>query len=357
MNGEDYKSANAGYERGNAILDEVSARLAAQAQSVYRDGVNCPGIGKLHFVWVALEGDLPAQARSLHCKRNLNCMPNQLCPWCLADDLEVPFSDFRPVAAWRRTVGASRPWTTESPMLGIAGAEHEVFLAKDLFHLCHLGAEGNNIPDKLSWAYREFKRFCVQRNATPMVKHFTKENLGWSSLNSYPQCSFKGSDTRLILGFVLQTMRNPRVALDDIASEALLAASAMDDFLRLIFGLKDNTGCKQALLSVQEGSRALMLLKTWIQKFYSCARLCFDRNLRFFSLTPKYHFLLHVALDVEQQLSDCEREGGQFILNPGLFATQMAEDATGRSSRISRTVHVRTTALRVAQRLANHLQK
>ena len=26
------------------------------------------------------------------------------------------------------------------PMLGIAGAGHEVFLAKDLFHLCHLGA-------------------------------------------------------------------------------------------------------------------------------------------------------------------------------------------------------------------------
>ena len=25
-------------------------------------------------------------------------------------------------------------------MLGIAGAGHEVFLAKDLFHLCHLGA-------------------------------------------------------------------------------------------------------------------------------------------------------------------------------------------------------------------------
>ena len=140
MNGEEYKNANAVYERGNAILDEVGARLAAQAQSAYLDGVNCPGIGKLHLVWVALEGDLPAQARAFHCKRNFNCMPNQLCPWCLADDFQVPFTDFRPVAAWRSTVGASRPWTTESPMVDIAGAGHEVFLAKDLFHLCHLGA-------------------------------------------------------------------------------------------------------------------------------------------------------------------------------------------------------------------------
>ena len=213
-----------------------------------------------------------------------------------------------------------------------------------------LRQEGNNIPDKLSLAYCEFKRFCASKGETPMVKHFTKDNLGWSSLNSYPHCSFKGSDTRLILGFVLQVMLNPRVPLDDIASDALLAASAMDDFLRLIFGLKDNTGCKQALLSLQEGSRALVLLKTWIEKFYSCARLCLDRRLRFFGMTPKYHFLLHVALDIEKQLYECEQHGGQFILNPGLFATQMAEDATGRSSRMSRTVHVRTTALRVAQK-------
>lgn len=210
--------------------------------------------------------------------------------------------------------------------------------------------EGNNIPDKLSSAYGEFKRFCTIKGATPMVKHFTRDNLGWSSLNSYPQCSFKGSDTRLILGFVLQIMLNPRVPLDDIASEALLAASAMDDFLRLIFGLKDSTGCKQPLLSREDGARALVLLKTWIEKFYACARLCLDRNLRFFGMTPKYHFLLHVALDLEQQLSKCEQNGSQFILNPGLFATQMAEDATGRSSRMSRTVHVRTTALRVAQK-------
>ena len=131
---------NAGYEVGNAVLDEISTHLAAQATDVYINGVECMEVGTLRLVWVALEGDLPAQARACHLKRNFNCMPNQLCPWCLADDHEVPFSDYRQNATWRATSGTQRPWTTESPFHGIPGGDNELFLAKDLFHLCHLGA-------------------------------------------------------------------------------------------------------------------------------------------------------------------------------------------------------------------------
>ena len=50
----------------------------------------------------------------------------------------------------------------------------------------------------------------------------------------------------------------------------------------------------------------------------------------FFPLTPKFHFLLHVAADLKEQLSRMQSTD-RYILNPGLFATQMAEDATGRS--------------------------
>lgn len=140
MNGKDYKEGHAGYELGNVILDELCSSLASQASSVYSDGVACPEGGRAHLVWVALEGDLPAQARACHVKRNFNCMPNGLCPWCHADDLTIPFSDLRPCATWRSTVGASRPWTAPGPFSQIPGGDHELFLAKDLFHLCHLGA-------------------------------------------------------------------------------------------------------------------------------------------------------------------------------------------------------------------------
>ena len=141
MNSEVYKDAHCGYEQGNAILDGVSMQLALDAQLLFNQGFFALGIGTLYFICVGAEGDLPAQARSFHVRRNFNCQPNELCPWCLATDREaLPFSDYRPQAAWRATVSASRPWSAPSPMSLIPGGDHEIFLAKDLFHLAHLGA-------------------------------------------------------------------------------------------------------------------------------------------------------------------------------------------------------------------------
>ena len=57
---------------------------------------------------------------------------------------------------------------------------------------------------------------------------------------------------------------------------------------------------------------------------------------------------MHVAHDLAVQLNRVR--DGEYILNPALFATQMAEDATGRSCRMARTVHVLTSNMRVAQK-------
>lgn len=167
-------------------------------------------------------------------------------------------------------------------------------------------------------------------------------------MQTYPACSFKGSDTRLILGFVIAVVERGVVDVeDDIAGLAFSAAKSMDNFLRLVFGLKADSGCRKAVLDKTEGSRALNFLTAYLEKFYAAARSCFDQRLCFFKLTPKFHYLMHVALDLEKQLN---HQGAVNVLSPGLFATQMAEDATGRSCRISRTCHVRTTSLRVAQK-------
>ena len=79
-----------------------------------------------------------------------------------------------------------------------------------------------------------------------------------------------------------------------------------------------------------------------------CAQKCYEKSLCFFVLTPKYHYLMHVAHDLSIQLS--RTNDGEFVLNPAIFATQMAEDATGRSCRMSRSVHVLTSSMRVAQK-------
>ena len=81
-------------------------------------------------------------SRAFHCKRNFGCVPNAMCYWCLANDNDYPFTDPSRTALWRSTLSASPPWagSSPSPFLKIPGGDADVFLAKDLFHLCHLGA-------------------------------------------------------------------------------------------------------------------------------------------------------------------------------------------------------------------------
>ena len=141
LNAEQYKKWNTGsYATGNAVLDEVSDHLAKQATQAYTEGILSKALGRFHLVWIGLEGDLPAQARCYRLKRHFSCIPNRMCPWCQADDLEVPFTDFRDCAVWRGTVNENLPWDSQGPFCQIPGGNSTKFLALDLFHLCHLGA-------------------------------------------------------------------------------------------------------------------------------------------------------------------------------------------------------------------------
>lgn len=160
-------------------------------------------------------------------------------------------------------------------------------------------------------------------------------------MHKYPSCSFKGSDTRLFLLFVIHFLERQEVDLDEISAEAYCCAKAIQDFLSLVFTQK------HPFLHREEGSEALALLNLWSDKYHQCALKCHRRNLCFFSLTPKFHFLLHVAADIQLQLDDCSSD---FILNPALFATQMAEDYVGRSCRVARSVHPSAVSKRSAQK-------
>ena len=141
-------------------------------------------------------------------------------------------------------------------------------------------------------------------------------------MRAYPTCSFKGSDCRLILGFVLQVLEQPSYIFDDVEERIYIATKSIDDFLH-VFGSKCDSGCRKVLFDRNEGARALALLTLWTEKFYLCAQLCLDQQRCFFPLTPKYHYLLHVAADLRSQLTKLGNSSGH-VLNPAAFATQMA---------------------------------
>ena len=245
---EDYKAFNQGYEQGNDVVDSLMQHFAGQARTAFYDGIRIPEHGVWYLIFVAHEGDLPAQAKLYHLKRNFNCDPNEMCPWCMADDKNIPFTDANPDARWLQSVYQHPAWTNPSPLLAIPGAMHPAFVARDLFHLCHLGIVrtfcvsllcylvymghfipvdpelGRAVPVCLKEAYSDFRSYCRLVHETPHVKHFSRDNLGWSSLNAMPEASFKGSDVRLLLQWLLQYMERPFV-LDDVLTHANLAAA------------------------------------------------------------------------------------------------------------------------------------
>ena len=245
---EDYKAFNQGYELGNAVVDSLMQHFASQATSTFYTGINIPEHGCWHLVFVAHEGDLPAQAKLYHLKRNFNCDPNEMCPWCMANDRDTPYTDANANARWMQSVFQNPAWTNPSPLLAIPGASHPGFVARDIFHLCHLGIVrtfcvslicylvhvghfipadadmGRSVPVCLKEAYCDFRSYCKLVHETPHVKHFSRENLGWLSLNSMPEASFKASDVRLLLQWLLQYMERPFL-LDDVLVHASLAAA------------------------------------------------------------------------------------------------------------------------------------
>lgn len=122
------------------MLDDICEHFAKQATQAYTEGILSEALGRFHLVWIGLEGDLPAHARCYRLKRHFSCAPNRMCPWCEADDLQAPFTDFRDSAVWRGTVNGSLPWESQGPFCQIPGGNSAKFLALDLFPLCHLGA-------------------------------------------------------------------------------------------------------------------------------------------------------------------------------------------------------------------------
>ena len=236
---ETYKEYNMGFEKGNTVIDSLMTHLAIEVNDAFLHGFELQGYGKFFLVFLTLDGDLPAQAKIFHCARNFCREPNPMCPWCLANDTDLPFTDVSSSAAWRATVNAEVPWTIPHAMTTVPGADTATFLAKDIFHECHLGLlrvfvasticflakhghfipcgapagfalKGRSIPSRLKEAYKLFRDFCsLVLHETPHVKQFTKENLNFLTSKHMPDCSFKGSDTRLVLQWLVNYLDGP----------------------------------------------------------------------------------------------------------------------------------------------------
>lgn len=202
--------------------------------------------------------------------------------------------------------------------------------------------DGSSIPEKLRSAYGCFRQFCKARKETPVVKHFTRDNLNWDSMRKYPEASFKGSDSRLMLAFLLNFLEGIAVPTD-VEKDAFVAGKALDELLRLCYRER------KEFMQRSEITTSISLMRVWSESFYKVAAACFNAKLNFFPVVPKFHYMLHVWHDLAEALKRSPANEDEF-LNPALFSCQMAEDHVGRTCRISRSVHARNVPRRTAEK-------
>ena len=187
-------------------------------------GIAIPGdaSGRLFFAFIGTAGDLPWQAKVWRQTRHFEC--DLCCPYCKITKDDI--ADLNNVSDEGQ---GHQPWDhgTLPLLLGVPGFNRMNMYRHDIFHLGPLGIarrfycsalvllcdwgffEGRDLASRLRAAYGNFRSYCAQVHETPLVKEFTLSNIGRGSSRSYPDCSFKASDGKLIMDWLQEFLDKP----------------------------------------------------------------------------------------------------------------------------------------------------
>ena len=183
---------------------------------------------RFRFVFIGVVGDMPFQGHLFRLHRHFTA--NDICPWCLCTKDEAGDVSAEPV--WLSTVGSVLPWdaTSPAPITRIPGLAAPVASKPDIFHMGHLGvcrdvflgciialaltfqhfggSRARSLDAKLANAYALFRDFCRLCHSTPFAKQWTRENFHFKGPR-YPDCTFKASDSYLILKWLEDYLSGP----------------------------------------------------------------------------------------------------------------------------------------------------
>ena len=293
-------------------------------------------------------------------------IPN--CHECLAGtpNAGLDWEDVGPSPAWAPTRWVQRPWTIQPPMLCVPftpGAPEKMY-KRDIFHMTKvgilrdvcgsaivyfiraglIGPGPGSFDDKLPVAYSSFKLFCAAVAKSAALRSLSRAFLNYPSFDKYPWANSKGSDTILLLRWVVVqcTAFENDIAqngADRTALELIRGTSraALDLFPNLYsHGLFMRRSC--AMVCCAELTR-------FINGYNAAANHFMGSPYKLFGLKPKLHLLRNSLLEMEEWLA----AGHEFVPNMNMFCCEQNEDLIGRASRLSRRMDSRRVGERVLQ--------
>ncbi|CAK9098549.1 unnamed protein product [Durusdinium trenchii] len=356
------------YKKRQYIIDELLSIIASDMVDLFNKGVRLSSGDVVFGALVATKGDLDFQKRLMNLERCYSRLgtvnPAGICHLCLAGNGSWPFEDFKEEPAWKETLFQVRPWPEDNPpSMSLVPYDHrkpEAVIHPDLFHtvkdvvggvlvtLLRLGFydhEGStrNIVDRLERGHSRFALWCATTGHSPGLRSFTKSYFNLKNMMSAPWSNSKGSDTTLLLKWLVFEVKLQSVYPTVAGHQVLL-----DNMLQVMEATL-NLGIvhKHGLWLDRECARRFVVEGMTLLRGYAVlGRKAMLLGFRAFIQKPKAHSLHHICAAVKTSLE----QGASVILSPQATSCEVNEDFVGRISRLSRRVGFRLMDLRVCER-------
>ena len=276
----------------------------------------------------------------------------QVCHKCLAslgrDDIRYCYTDLSAGAMWRGSLYVEDPWDVKPALAGLIGWDLEM-VSGDMLHNWSLGVcrdivgsavkvlcsdkhyfPGSTIAKRLNSLFREIKAFARAGKHGLCLKRFSKNTVQWEA-GKCPELHAKGADAIVILRYLADKVmrdappRYPGMVAALYGAEAFTSALAHAGFF----------------LSEQERNHIYGTGWLFATTYVKLAAQAQENSELLWKLRPKFHFIVHMLLEVKERRS-CR--------NPMLDSTEMDEDLVKQAMRVKRGMSVRSASINFLRR-------
>lgn len=339
--------------------------MSSSFKRLFYEGFTTPS-GKHYCVAVtAAKGDLKwfRKIALERCwERQAFVRSQQCCHECLAGEDDKPFEDLSESPSWAPSAFVQRPWSTtpvcnETPFCPSAPEKQ---YKKDLFHLTKVGiyrdlsgscllwlvykgyyGTHGTFDQKLHAAHSMFRLFCSTTGKVAALRSFTRTLFNFPRLNSFGWANTKGSDTMLILKFLIvqcSTFANTPLAPGHVRmlllmTETCRAATEASSLLTR-HNMWFSTRCAMNITAA---------LTKFLNGYALLAAASVNDVFNGFSMKPKLHLVKHIQLEYHQNLEDLH----EVFYNIMCQNCEGSEDFIGRVCRLSRRLDSRLLGERV----------
>ena len=188
---------------------------------------------------------------------------------------------------------------------------------------------------KSAWSY--FFLWCSSKGVRPQsIRGFTRDKLHFKR-GSFPYVSCKGSDTVLLLKWLVFIIELNRKSMENASLKQTLGVMLLGARSGLVFtqyihrhGLWMRKHCVGKLR---------LAVKRFTHCYSVLAKESLDNSISLFGMVPKYHSMAHYLADIDDFL--VRNQDDALLLNPACFDCSMNEDFVGKVAKQSRRIGYR----------------